>query len=81
MFYQINFIGAMTCDDDALLKDNAIQKEMKFRIKRVFSSIEALLKNFTETIDMNETVLKCYTCIVACMKDRIMQFIFYLTVF
>ena len=46
MFYQINFIGAMTCDDDALLKDGAIQKEMKFGIKPVFSSFETLLENF-----------------------------------
>lgn len=43
----------MTCDDDALLKDGAIQKEMKFEIKPAFSSFEALLKKFIETIDMN----------------------------
>lgn len=54
MFYQINFFGAMTCDDDALLKDGAIQKEMKFGIKLVLSSFEALLKNVIETKDMDE---------------------------
>lgn len=58
MFYQINFIGAMTCDDDALLKDNAIQKEMKFEIKSVFSSFEAVLKNFMETIGMDMTCIQ-----------------------
>jgi hypothetical protein len=45
----------MTCDDDALLKDNAIQKEMKFTIKPIFKSFEAILKNFVKTIDMKET--------------------------
>lgn len=44
----------MTCDDEALLKDDAIQKEMKFGTKHVFSSFEALLANFTETKDINE---------------------------
>lgn len=48
MFYQINFIGAMTCDDDALLKDGAIQKEMKLEIKPAFCDFEALFKMFIE---------------------------------
>lgn len=48
MFYQINFLGAMTCDDDALLKDGAIQKEMKLEIKPAFCDFEALFKMFIE---------------------------------
>lgn len=48
----------MTCDDDALLKDGAIQKEMKFEIKPVFSSFKALLKKITEAIDINGSAFK-----------------------
>lgn len=48
MFYQINFIGAMTRDDDALLKDGAIQKEMKLEIKLAFCGFEASFKMFIE---------------------------------
>ena len=43
----------MTCDDDAWLKDNAIQKEMGFRIKPVFACFKTLLKNSIETTSMN----------------------------
>lgn len=43
----------MTCDDDAWLKDNAIQKEMRFRIKPVFTCFEILLENSIETTSMN----------------------------
>lgn len=39
----------MTCDDDAWLKDNAIQKEMGFRIKPAFTCFQALLENSIET--------------------------------
>ena len=39
----------MTCDDDAWLKDNAIQKEMGFRIKPAFTCFQALSENSIET--------------------------------
>lgn len=55
----------MTCDDDALLKDDAIQKD-EIGTKHVFSSFEALLANFTETKDMNEmciSILSTYSSI------------------
>lgn len=44
----------MNCDDDALLKDGAIQKEIKCEIKSVFSGFEALFKIFIEIIGINE---------------------------
>lgn len=48
----------MTCDVDAWFKDNAIQKEMGFRIKPLFACFEALLENSIETTSMNGTCFK-----------------------
>lgn len=56
----------MTCDDAALLKEGAIQKEMKLEIKHVCSGFEAPLKNFIETKDINEMciyILSIYSSI------------------
>jgi hypothetical protein len=59
----------MTCDDDAWLKDNAIQKEMKFRIKTIFRSFGALLENFIGTTNVNVTCIKV-SCIYSTINRK-----------
>lgn len=67
----------MTCDDDAWLKDNAIQKEMGFRIKPAFTCFQALSENSIEKVFM-ECILMYQAYSLLLIDNRAEQLIFIL---